>query len=212
MDSRGGNRMPSALETTYRVQRHIVTKICGDEEFDAFDLKESLKIEPLLQESIENLKFEIPRNIKISEEEGVIYTSGFIARKMKKIDPSLGSYKHDPSPDQMSSKFLDLFSRGGLTFPGQTWHSNVKKMREMFLLHHPTNSLQSGRGVITNFFLRLVKEFPPYDKRILHLVARMFTRFRLRWMNKLKKQKKRGKGKKSNMTLRGKKNLAQLSS
>ena len=90
MDSRGGNRYPSALETTYRVQRHIIQKMCADEEFNIFDLKESLEIEPLLLEPIESVKFEIPRNIKISEEEGVIYSCGFIARKMKKIDPNLG--------------------------------------------------------------------------------------------------------------------------
>ena len=159
MDSRGGNRMPTALETSYRVQRHIVQKMCADQEFNIFDLKDCLKIEPLLLEPVEKVQFDIPRNVKISEEEGVIYSCGFIARKMKKIDSTLGSFNHNPHPDQVRSKFLDLFSRGGLTYPSDPWLKNVKKMRAMFNSFHPKNSLHSGRGVISNFFFCLSKNF-----------------------------------------------------
>ena len=42
MDSCAVNRYPKALEISYRLQRHIVQKICADEEFNNFDLEESL--------------------------------------------------------------------------------------------------------------------------------------------------------------------------
>ena len=204
-----GNRMPTALETTYRIQRNIISKICEDEDFNIFDLKEPLKIEPLLQEKIKPIKFDMDRKIKLCEEEGLIYCSGFVAKKMKKINDSLGSFQNKPSPDQVSSKFLDEYSRGFMTYPSETWLGDMRIMREMFMEQHPKNSLQKGRGVTTNFFLLLVHHFPQYDKRILHLVTRMFTRFRLRWMNKLAKKKK-NKGKKHAMSLRGAKNFANL--
>ena len=91
-----GNRMPTALETTYRIQRNIISKICEDEDFNIFDLKEPLKIEPLLPEKIKPIKFDMDRKIKLSEEEGLIYCSGFVAKKMVKIDDSLG-YLRDNS-------------------------------------------------------------------------------------------------------------------
>ena len=129
MDGIGGKSMPTALETTYRIQRNVIQNICEDTEFDIFDLKESLKIEPLLPEPVETVKFDIPREIKLSEKEGLIFCTGFVARKMKKVDPSLGSYKHSPSADQVSSKFLDLYSRGGLTHPSENFLKDTQKDR-----------------------------------------------------------------------------------
>ena len=209
MDGMGADRMPTALATTYRVQRNVISKICDDEDFHIFDLKEVLKIPPLLPEPIKPLKFDMPRNMKISEDEGMKFVSGFVAKKMKKIDPSLGSYKHIPHHDQVSSIFLDYYSRGGCTYPSEQWLEDFKIMRQMFIDHHPKNDLKRGRGVITNYFLLIVKHFPQYDKQILHLVARVFTRFRLRWMNRVAKKKKKGK-KSHQMSLRGAKNFAQL--
>ena len=48
----GGKTNPTALETTYRIQRNIIQKLCEDEQFDIFELKEALQIEPLLPEEI----------------------------------------------------------------------------------------------------------------------------------------------------------------
>ena len=38
----------------------------------------------MIPEKFESVKFDIPREIKICSEEGLIYTAGYIARKMKK--------------------------------------------------------------------------------------------------------------------------------
>ena len=60
--------------------------------------------------------------------------------------------------------------------------------------------------------------FFQYDKKVLHLVTRLFTRFRLRKMNETAKKKRNKKNskndkkkKKSPITLRGKKQVARFS-
>ena len=54
-----GNRMPTALETTYRIQRNIISKICEDEDLNIFDLREPLKIEPLLPEKMTGIDLSV---------------------------------------------------------------------------------------------------------------------------------------------------------
>ena len=88
-------------------------------------------------------------------------------------------------------------------------------MDAMFNTHHPKDGVRGGRGLFRDFFLKLKTKFSPkYDDKVLHLVTRMLTRFRIRRMNKefrlaeLKKRLARKKGKKSPITLRGTLQLA----
>ena len=96
-------------------------------------------------------------------------------------------------------------------------------MEQMFQSHHPRNSLRKERGLFRNFFQILKTTFPDYQDKVLHLVTRVFSWFRVRAINKLAKKKKRPKkepkirGKnikrkrKAPVTLRGKKQLAERS-
>ena len=114
-------------------------------------------------------------------------------------------------------------NRGGLTVPTVVWLKDYKTMEQMFCAYHPPKSLRKGRGLFKNFFEYLKTKFPIYDDKILHLVTRVLTWFRIRTINKLAKYKVRPKkvpkviakqkDKKSSgpITLRGKKQLAERS-
>ena len=104
-------------------------------------------------------------------------------------------------------------------------------MEAMFKEHHPKNSLKKGKGLIGKFLAKLKGTFPNYHESTLHLVTRIFTRFRIRTLNLLAKNKKKksprktlavkkaakeqaAKGKKGKnrapVTKRGKRKLAEM--
>ena len=94
-------------------------------------------------------------------------------------------------------------------------------MEQMFQSHHPPKSLRIERGLFRNFLQILKEKFPWYKDKVLYLVTRVFTWFRVRTINKLAKKKKRprkkskskakllSKKRRSPVTLRGKKQLAE---
>ena len=59
--------------------------------------------------------------------------------------------------------------------------------------HHPQKGLRPGRGLHYNFFKLLKEKFPNYDERVLKFATRVFTRFRIRTMNIIQRQKDRSK-------------------
>ena len=65
-------------------------------------------------------------------------------------------------------------------------------MDAMFQQHHPKNSLKKGKGLIREFWAKLKGTFPQYHESTLHLVTRIFTRFCIRSINLLAKNKKKG--------------------
>ena len=91
-------------------------------------------------------------------------------------------------------------------------------MSALFQSYHPCKKINAEKGLFKNFFLELKKNFTCYDDRVLHLVTRVLTRFRVRSMNKRARFKFRPhklpkrfalKGaKKAPVTLRGKLQLA----
>ena len=66
-------------------------------------------------------------------------------------------------------------------------------MDSMFQQHHPKDSLMLGRGLFSNFFALLKKEFPMYLDPVLLLVTKIFTRFRQRAINYRAKMAKKNK-------------------
>ena len=155
----------------------------------------------------------IPRKYQECEVEGEYWMSGYVAKKCAKIDPSLGAYEHNLTKDHAKSKYADLASRGGITRPTKKFLSDVKKMRKMFIKHHPKDSLKKGPGLISDFYEILKTKFSHYHDKVLHLIARLFTRFRVRTINKIEKlkKKKRKSKKKGPKSLRGMKKQAEYS-
>ena len=154
----------------------------------------------------------IPRKYQECEAEGEYWAVGFIAKKMSKVNPNLGAYAHNATREHAVSKYANIINRGGITMPTKSFLRDFKKMRKMFNDHHPTESLKRGPGLISNFFEVLKKKFAEYHKKVLHLVARLLTRFRIRAMNRKEKElrKKKRKAKGAN-TMRGRKKTVELS-
>ena len=191
---------------------------CDDPDINVFDLKEPLQSLipppvdcPSTPENPQNPPvISIPRGITESEKEGVLYLCGFTAQKMKKVDPSLGGYIHNPVPGQMTSKFLDLYSRGGLTYPKESFYDDFQSIMQDFNLHHPKNGLRTTR-VVSSFFELLKNKYSHYDPKVLHLISRLLTRMRIRTMNQNYRTKRFKKCKtKGARTLRGRNKLSQL--
>ena len=63
-------------------------------------------------------------------------------------------------------------------------------MDAIFNNFHPKDGVMGGTGLFRKIFMELKERFGhKYDDRILHLVTRVLTRFRIRRMNKLFKEK-----------------------
>ena len=192
-DSRGGRRRPSALGLGYRLARFIIDRIYEDKSpISVFELKESLVIPPV-GESLPNTPLpNIPRKYLECKKNGLHWIAGFIARRYRNVQPELGAYTKDVTFKHENNKFTSVLNRGGLTIPTKSWFSDLKVMEALFDAHHPKNRLCPGRGVTYHFFTLLASKFPSYDRRVLTLVTKLLTLFRIRTWNKLAKLKRKG--------------------
>ena len=77
-------------------------------------------------------------------------------------------------------------------------------MHALFCSIHPPNGLSKCVGLVKKTLLVLSNHYSTYPEEVLHLIARTFTLNRLRLMNDIASQKKKGG------TLRGKKTTARL--
>ena len=142
------------------------------------------------------------------------WAAGYVALRMKNIQ-ILGAYERDATNDHAKNTFTKLMNMGGLTLPLKTWLKDYYQMEAWFQAWHPKGSVRPGRGHMLNFVNFLKTKFSPeqYDDRVLIFVTKVFTRFRIRAMNKaarlLEKQKKRGK--KGEKTKRGRMKTVEMS-
>lgn len=205
--------------------RHLTTTLLSDKKFDLKELK------PILMKDLEspNLNIEssppvrIPRKLKEAELDGIHWGSAYVAQRCKDVQV-LGAFEKDATDMHVKNEFTSIINRGGLTVPTVDWLKDYRAMEQLFQYHHPPRSLRNERGLFYNFFQMLKAKFPQYHDKVLHLVTRVFSWFRVRSINKLAKKKnrprKKPKSKKtknetkkrpSPVTLRGKKHLAERS-
>ena len=81
-------------------------------------------------------------------------------------------------------------------------------MDTMFQQHHPKNGLRRGPGLFQLFFAKLKERFgTTYKDKVLLLCTKIFTRFRCKTINALRKKKKR-KGQRKTADFKLKEKLA----
>ena len=102
----------------------------------------------------------------------------------------------------VSTMFTSSLNKGGLLRPTEKWLSDVKKMDEMFMSHHPAGKLRKGTGLIGDFLKVLKETFKDRDEKLLSFFCRLRTRIRIREMNAKRLAPKRG-------TLRGRRKQAE---
>ena len=195
-DGKGGVRNPTGLQLMYRVARSLTVSILEDETFNIFDLKDEVLMDLQRPENkFDTSIIKIPRNISETEMDGMYWGAGFVAFRMKEIQ-NLGTYVQKSTRDYAKNKFAALLNRGGLQIPLKTWLKDYQAMSAYFQSYHPKNGIRPGRGLLNGFFNQLKKKFPQYQDPVLHLVTRVFTRFRMRAVNKLLQNKKKYKPRK----------------
>ena len=128
---------------------------------------------------------------------GIEWIAASMASKFEKVDNSLGTteIKMTVPKDFLnaaSTKYTNSLCKGGMLRPTEKWLSDVKKMDEMFLKHHPENGLRKGCGVTEDFTKLLESHFPERDVKILTFFTRLRTRIRIRKMNAKVMAPKRG--------------------
>ena len=212
---KGGVRNPSHLALNYRIQKWVTGKMLENKNFCIYDL-ESILVKnlelPKQDEKIPSI-IKIPRKLKESAADGMFWACGFIAYKMKEIQPCLGTIQRYATNDHAKNTFFNLQNRGGATVPTKVFLKDYHEMESLFQAYHPKYGVRPGRGLFTKFFNKLKKEFPFYHDPVLHMVTKVLTRFRIKALNNYhkKKNRKRGTKKRGEVTPRGRKKTIEIS-
>ena len=210
---KGGVRNPSHLQLNYRIQHWVTGKILEDKKFCIFDLEPILIKYLELPKQDQKIRFvKIPRNLKESAADGMFWAAGFIAFRMKEVQ-SLGTIQRYATNDHAKNTFFSLMNRGGATVPTKVFLKDYHEMESLFQAYHPKFGVRPGRGLTSNFFIKLKKEFPYYLDPVLRIVTKVLTSFRMRALNNYhkKKNRKRGTKKRGEVTARGRKNKVEFS-
>ncbi len=184
---------PSALEFCHRVGLFLVEQFLDYDSFDIDKLKEALDVtveeDPAFDIGIE-IDSDGSDNVNDSEQlwcrrEGLFWIAGFCAAKMRNLDSSLGSYKHEVPKvsEKATSFFTDSMNRGGLSYPTVQWLKEVHEAYNLFCEFHPEDSLKSCSGIVRQYSSHLHNMLPHRDLKIIQLLSRTFTRIRIRFIN-----------------------------
>lgn len=75
-----------------------------------------------------------------SENDGLMYVAGFLARKFQAKYPTLGTYTYKNEPQELHTysvpSWVQSLSFGGLTEPSNSWANNVQLMNKYFIKYH----------------------------------------------------------------------------
>ena len=211
---KGGVRNPTHLELNYRIQHWVTGKILEDKNFRIFELEPILIKYLELPKQKEKIRFiTIPRKLKESAADGMFWAAGFIAFRMKEVQPELGTLEKYATDDHAKNTFFSLMNHGGAQVPTNVFLKDYHKMESLFQSYHPKFSIRPGRGLTSNFFIKLKKEFSYYKDPVLRMVTKVLTSFRMKALNNYhkKKNRKRGSKKRGEVTPRGRRKTVDFS-
>ena len=96
------------------------------------------------------------------EKDGLNWGAGYVAFRCKHIQPELGAYDSETTSAHTKNKNTTMLNRGvgkkgkGARVVTIQWEKDFIKMNEIFIDHHPTGGLRSGRGLHRRYYLRLL--------------------------------------------------------
>lgn len=134
-----------------------------------------------IDETISKLE-QIPMDT--SEQEGFTYVGGYLgkndsnlARKAKDIDDH---------KEFIASKWIDLKSKGGFSYPAKQFSEDLVKMDTIFRAFHDSSNdgLIRHKGVVGKLTEILQQKFSQYDTVVLRRFALSRTIFRMRNMQR----------------------------
>ena len=119
-----------------------------------------------------------------SEQEGFTYVGGYLGRKDSNL--ARKSKDIDDPKEFIASKWIDLKSKGGLTYPAQQFSEDLVKMDAVFRAFHDSadDGLIRHKGVVGKLTEILQQKFSQYDTAVLRKFALSRTVFRMRNMQR----------------------------
>ncbi len=118
---------------------------------------------------------------KLSSEEALKFISGYIAFKMKKEHPELGTTGF--MANLASCPWIDIFSYGGLTRPTQEWYDQVRHFEKEFQHIHGSDLLREPK-IVSSFQAHLHQKFPEVPEDLVRFYAKMRVHFRLKYLRR----------------------------
>ncbi|EFA11760.1 Transposable element P transposase-like Protein [Tribolium castaneum] len=223
--SRGPNEHPSPLTAIARIRMITLGKNPGvlgaqtntvdanTEEYVAASVMETANIKLNFPEkkdeniqpstsgssfsSSNDSKDNLNENVPETTPDALEYIAGYLAKKYKKTNPSLGDYTVNTQPSNHSYNlptWVEQLSYGGLVKPKQAWVENITKWNKFFERFHG-KFFKKGGGVVKKLTLKIAKK----DKMPVEIIksfCKLRTIIRINY-NNIKSQKTNLKRKQS---------------
>lgn len=206
--TRGGlHDHPSPLDCIYRIRMIILGKNPGviqrqtntiDADQDEFIVAKALnKAQITIPESsclpaelhtkdLENEQISHAEIVQQSEEDGLEYIAGYIAKKFKDKYPYLGNFTHkiDTEHNYTVPSWVRHLSYGGLTSPSETWLQEFKNIVSSFTLFHKDN-VQRGKNVLkrTTDFVASSVDLKHIPSEVLEAAVKTIFFVRIKYLN-----------------------------
>ena len=94
-----------------------------------------------------------------------------------------------PHGAAISTPWILSLSNGGLCVPSKKLLELVFDLHDKFCQFHGHQSLRKEPCSITNFFKGCCTRYPEVDEKILFLISKTFTHIRLKYINRLLREK-----------------------
>ena len=113
---------------------------------------------------------------------------------LNKTDKSLASNDSKMISDSLGNNISKTLSKKmikeTISNPSKTHVENVNKMEQIFIAHHPKNSIKRGCGVKSNVIMKIQNELPHLSSKVVTEFVNSRTEMRVRSMNITVKRKK----------------------
>lgn len=111
------------------------------------------------------------------------YLAGYVAFKLKRQHPELGSVSSQVCPAPSSAAWIHILSRGGLRQPTDLWFRQVQNLEEEFQQFHGSD-LRKERHVVQNLVNILTTRYPNVPEVAIACFVKTRTMIRLRQVNR----------------------------
>ena len=137
-----------------------------------------------------------------SENDGLLYVAGYLARKFQTKYSTLGSYTYQNEPRELHTysmpSWVQSLSFGGLTEPSDSWAKNVEVMNKFFIKYHK-ETFKAKKNIVKNTVKYISKKCTQLGTEVPLELIRGFVRqrifIRIKYLNqqvKAETSKKRG--------------------
>lgn len=119
----------------------------------------------------------------VSEDDGMEYLAGFMARKFKKLGLDLGKYSYLMEETENPS-YVQRLSKGGLTVPNSDWLKLCYKIKKYFNSYHKKKQFKSTDNVKRRVSFLISKKLPDLNIKVIQGFVAGLIKIRCKELNK----------------------------